>query len=51
MPYAFGAAGDIDIAVYKPTPENILGFHQEAERLEAARLEESALEAPRVRMR
>jgi hypothetical protein len=36
--YAFGAAGDIDIAAFRPTPEKILGFQQEAERLEAARL-------------
>jgi hypothetical protein len=43
--YAFGAAGDIDIAAFRPTPEKILEFHQEAERLEATR------EAPRMRMR
>jgi hypothetical protein len=35
--YAFGASGDIDIAAFQPTPEKILTFHQEAERLEAAR--------------
>jgi hypothetical protein len=33
--YAFGVAGDIDIAAFKPTPEKILSFNQEAERLEA----------------
>jgi hypothetical protein len=32
--YAFGVAGDIDIADFKPTQEKILEFHQEAERLE-----------------
>jgi hypothetical protein len=36
--YAFGPAGDIDIAAARPTPEKILSFHQEAEKLEAARL-------------
>jgi hypothetical protein len=49
--YAFSAAGDIDIAASKPTQEHILNFHQEAERLEAARVEEAAREAPRLRMR
>jgi hypothetical protein len=54
--YAFGAAGDIDIAAFKPRPEKILAFHQEAEKLEAARLgevrqEEVEREAPRLRMR
>jgi hypothetical protein len=51
--YAFGAAGDIDIAAFKPTPEKIQSFHQEAERLEAERLGETAQvqEAPRLRMR
>lgn len=44
--YAFGVAGDIDIAAFKPTPEKILSFHQEAERLEAERMAESAREAP-----
>ena len=50
--YAFGVAGDIDIATEKPTPEQILAFHQEAERLEAARAGavEEAREAPRPRM-
>jgi hypothetical protein len=47
--YAFGTAGDIDIAEFKPTQEKILSFHQEAERLEAAR--EIPGEAPRTRMR
>jgi hypothetical protein len=49
--YAFGVAGDIDIAAFKPTPENILSFHQEAERLEVARMEKAEREAPRLRMR
>jgi hypothetical protein len=54
--YAFGAAGDIDIAAFKPTQESILNFHQEAEKLEAARMgkveqEEAEREAPRLRMR
>jgi hypothetical protein len=35
--YAFGTAGDIDIAEFRPSPEKILIFHQEAERLEAER--------------
>jgi hypothetical protein len=38
------AAGDIDIAAFQPTPEKILGFHQETKRLEAAR------ETPGMRM-
>jgi len=50
--YAFGAAGNIDIAVFKPTQEKILAFHQEAEKVEAARAEEvMEREAPRMRMR
>ena len=49
--YAFGPAGDIDIAAFKPTPEKILSFHQEAESLEAARLGETVDETPRIRMR
>ena len=49
--YAFGAAGDIDIAAYKPTQEDILSFHQEAERLEAERMGETLQETPRIRMR
>jgi hypothetical protein len=49
--YAFGAAGNIDIAAHKLTQESILSFHQEAERLEAARVGEVAREAPRLRMR
>ncbi|MDR2056623.1 MAG: relaxase/mobilization nuclease domain-containing protein [Desulfovibrio sp.] len=36
--YAFGTAGDVDIAEFKPTQADIMKFHQEAERLEAARL-------------
>ncbi|MDR3358277.1 MAG: hypothetical protein LBN96_05410, partial [Desulfovibrio sp.] len=43
--YAFSAAGDVDIADFKPTQEDIMKFHQEAERLEAAR------ETPGMRMR
>ena len=51
--YAFGAAGDIDIAALEPTPEKILAFHQEAETLEAARTGETETprEALRMRMR
>jgi hypothetical protein len=51
--YAFGVAGDIDIATAEPTPEKILSFHQEAERLEAARTGtvEAERETPRLRMR
>jgi hypothetical protein len=49
--YAFGAAGNIDIAAFKPTQENILHFHQEAEKVEAARTGEMECEAPRLRMR
>jgi hypothetical protein len=54
--YAFGAAGDIDIAAFRPTPEKITSFHQEAERLEAARLaaeraKENEMEWNRPRMR
>jgi hypothetical protein len=36
--YAFSPAGDIDIVNYHFTPEKILAFHQEAERLEAERV-------------
>jgi hypothetical protein len=36
--YAFGAAGDIDIAAFQPTPEHIQKFHTEAMELEAERL-------------
>jgi hypothetical protein len=43
----FGAAGDVDIADFKPTQENILNFHQEAERLEVAK--RAPLETPRMR--
>lgn len=51
--YAFGPAGDIDIAAFKPTPEKILSFHQEAEKLEAARVGETdAMQEPqKLRMR
>jgi hypothetical protein len=38
--YAFGAPGDIDIAYAGLTPEKILNFQREAEKLEAARLAE-----------
>jgi hypothetical protein len=31
--YAFGAAGDIDIAAFQPTQAKILSFQQEVERL------------------
>jgi hypothetical protein len=47
--YAFGAAGDVDIAEFKPTQTDIMKFHQEAERLGAAR--QRSAEAPRMRMR
>ena len=49
--YAFGAAGTIDIAAFEPTPEKMLSFHHEAERLEMARTGETAQEAPRMRLR
>jgi hypothetical protein len=51
--YAFGAAGHIDIMEFKPTSEKILVFHQDAEKLEAARMGavEEVREAPRLRMR
>jgi hypothetical protein len=51
--YAFSAAGDIDIAAFRYTPEKIASFHQEAERLEAARKAppEMLLEASKLRMR
>jgi hypothetical protein len=54
--YAFGAPGDIDIAHAGPTPEKILNFQQEAERLEAARLaaereKEAEQQRPVFRMR
>lgn len=35
--YAYGVAGDIDIAAFKPTQEKILAFSREVEKLEAAR--------------
>ena len=47
--YAFGAAGHIDIMNFNPTPEKILAFHQEAEKLEAARTGET--ETPRETLR
>ena len=49
--YAFGIAGAIDIAAFKPTQENILSFHREAEKVEAARMGEVEQEASRMRMR
>jgi DNA-directed RNA polymerase specialized sigma24 family protein len=49
--YAFGAAGDVDIADFKPAPENILSFHQEAERLEAALERTPEPQRPVLRMR
>jgi hypothetical protein len=52
--YAFGVAGDIDIAAAKLTPEKILKFHQEAEQLEAARQapeREKEAARPMLRMR
>ena len=54
--YAFGAPGDIDIAHAQLTPEKILHFHQEAEKLEAARLatereKEAERQRPIFRMR
>jgi hypothetical protein len=44
--YAFGAAGDIDVAAFKPTQEVIQKFHDEAVELEA-RQKEAALDAQR----
>jgi hypothetical protein len=49
--YAFGVAGDIDIAAARLTPEKILKFHREAEQLEAARLGGTRQEMPRMRVR
>jgi hypothetical protein len=49
--YAFGAAGDIDIADFKPTPEQIVSFHQEAERLEMERERVMEPQRPMFRMR
>jgi hypothetical protein len=49
--YAFGVAGDVDIADFKPTPEKILSFHQEAERLEAERERVPEPQRPIFRMR
>ncbi len=50
--YAARMAGDIAIAAFEPTPEKILSFHQEAERLEATRIDETktAREALRLHM-
>jgi hypothetical protein len=48
--YAFGAAGDVDIAEFKPTQEQILSFHQEAERLEAAKKQTQEPQRPMLRM-
>jgi hypothetical protein len=50
--YAFGAAGDVDIAAFQPTPEKILSFHQEAVKIEAGRVREKQPEqGPQYRMR
>jgi hypothetical protein len=49
--YAFGVAGDIDIADFKPTPEKILSFHRETERLEAERKRVPEPQCPVFRMR
>jgi hypothetical protein len=50
--YAFGAAGDIDIAAFNPTAENIRSFHAEAEQIEAEREQKKQREeAPQNRMR
>jgi Holliday junction resolvase-like predicted endonuclease len=50
--YAFGAAGDIDIAAFKPTTEIIQKFHKEAQEIEAARTRETRREEqPQYRMR
>jgi hypothetical protein len=42
--YAFGAAGDIDLAAFNPTQERIRSFHAEAEKIEAERLRETRRE-------
>jgi hypothetical protein len=50
--YAFGAAGDIDIAAFRPAQEQIRSFHAEAEKVEAERLRETRREEqPQYRMR
>jgi hypothetical protein len=51
--YAFGTAGDVDIAEFRPTQTDTMKFHQEAEQLEAARQTpfEMPPETPRMRMR
>jgi hypothetical protein len=49
--YAFGTAGDIDIAEFKPTQEKILSFHQEAERLETEKERTPEPQRPVFRMR
>jgi hypothetical protein len=50
--YAFGAAGDIDIAAFNPTQEQIQSFHAEAEKIEAGRLRETQREEqPQYSMR
>jgi hypothetical protein len=49
--YAFGVAGDIDIADFRPTPKKILSFHQEAERQEAEREWAPEPQRPVFRMR
>jgi hypothetical protein len=54
--YAFGSAGNIDIAAFQPTMEKIYKFYQEAAQIEAARLapeppkeSETAWSRPRMR--
>jgi hypothetical protein len=49
--YAFGVAGDIDIADFKPTPEIIVSFHQEAERLKAEKMHVTEAQRQVFRMR
>jgi hypothetical protein len=49
--YAFGVAGDVDIADFRPTHTDILKFHQEAERLEAERERPPEPRRPRFRMK
>jgi hypothetical protein len=49
--YAFGAAGDVDIADFKPTQADIMKFHQEAERMEAERERAPEPQRPMFRMR
>jgi hypothetical protein len=48
--YAFGAAGDVDMADFKPTQEKILSFHQDADRREAERERTPEPQRPMFRM-